>query len=55
MAADAEIVGNEFDAVKEDLRNIYITNPETGKEYCGTIKIVNGKPVFVYDEIANNT
>lgn len=54
MAADAEIVGDEFDAVKVDLKYIYITNPETGIEYCGAIKIVNGKPILEYDEIANN-
>lgn len=54
MAADAEIVGAEFDTVKADLKNIYITNPETGVEYCGAIKIVNGKPIFEYDEITNN-
>lgn len=54
MAADAEIVGAEFDTVKANLKKIYITNPETGVEYCGAIKIVNGKPIFEYDEIANN-
>ena len=44
----------DVSGLKDDLKNIYITNPETGVEYCGEIKIVNGKPIFEYDEIANN-
>lgn len=44
----------DVSGLKDDLKNIYITNPETGVEHCGEIKIVNGKPIFEYDEIANN-
>lgn len=41
----------DVSGLKDDLKNIYITNPETGVEYCGEIKIVNGKPIFEYDEV----
>lgn len=39
------------DSALKAAANIMIVNDDTGKRYQGAIKVVNGKPVFEYDEV----
>lgn len=56
---DGEVYDSAGDAIRAKTRELnknskgtFITNQNTGKEYFGTIKIVNGKPIFEYDEVS---